>query len=75
MRPERAAVLLLMATLLIVATAPAVSGAGGPPEHANADATSIKAADKKPVDDVTAPRKSASAPGQSRRTTAKRRRR
>jgi len=71
MRPERAAVLLLMATLLIVATAPAVSGAGGPPEHANADATSIKAADKKPVDDVTAPRKSASAPGQIKKNNGK----
>ncbi|MCE5337582.1 MAG: serine/threonine protein kinase [Methanomicrobiaceae archaeon] len=64
MRPERAgwrvALLLLSALLLVAAASPAVSGAGGPPEHSNADPQGIEAAGKTPNDDkVTTPGKSA----------------
>ncbi|MFY1643971.1 serine/threonine protein kinase, partial [Methanoculleus bourgensis] len=54
MRPERAgrgaraAVLILLAALFLVAASPIVSGAGGPPEHANADPRGIEAAGKTP---------------------------
>jgi hypothetical protein len=67
MLPERTAVLLLLSALLLSAACPAVLGAGGPPEHSNADATAIEAAGKQPGDDTdTAPGKSGAAPGQNK---------
>lgn len=66
MRPERAAVLLLAAGLLLAVICPGVSGAGGPPELSGTDAAAIEAAGKTPGDDtVTAPGKSGDAPGQN----------
>lgn len=46
MRPERAAALFIAAALLLAALAPAVAGAGGPPEHASAPETALEAAKK-----------------------------
>ena len=67
MLPERTVVLLLLSALLLSAACPAVLGAGGPPEHSNADATAIEAAGKQPGDDTdTAPGKSGAAPGQNK---------
>jgi hypothetical protein len=65
MRPERSGVLILLSVLLLVAAiSPAVSGAGGPPEHSNADPQGIEAAGKTPNDDkVTTPGKSADGKG------------
>lgn len=50
-RVGRAAVLLLVAALLLAAIAPIVSGAGGPPEHANASPQGIESAGKNPDED------------------------
>lgn len=51
-RGERAAVLILLAALFLVAASPVVSGAGGPPEHSNADPRAIEAAGKTPNEDT-----------------------
>jgi len=53
-RAGRAAVLLLAAALLLAAFAPIVSGAGGPPEHANPSPQGIESAGKNPNDDKNA---------------------
>ncbi len=58
MLPERAgrtAVLLLISALLLAVVFPAVSGAGGPPEHSSASAQGIEAAVKTPDDDKSTP--------------------
>ncbi len=63
MRPERTgrvAVLLLLTALLLAAVCPAVSGAGGPPEHSSASPQGIEAAGKTPNDDTVI------APGQNK---------
>ena len=66
MRPERrewgarACTLILLSALLLVALSPAAAGAGGPPEHSNADPQAIQSASKTPNEDkVTGPGKSA----------------
>jgi hypothetical protein len=67
MRPERAAVLLLAAGLLLLVISPGVSGATGPPELSGTDAAAIEAAGKTPGEDtVTAPGKSGDAPGRNK---------
>ncbi|MGI6502724.1 MAG: serine/threonine-protein kinase [Candidatus Methanoculleus thermohydrogenotrophicum] len=65
MRPEpagrrrRAAVLVLLSALILAPLASSVAGAGGPPEHANADPRGIEAASKTPDrDEKTPPGKS-----------------
>ena len=53
-RAGRAAVLLLAAALLLAAFVPIVSGAGGPPEHANPSPQGIESAGKNPNEDKDA---------------------
>ncbi|MCM2466273.1 serine/threonine-protein kinase [Methanoculleus oceani] len=59
-RAGRAAVLLLISALLLAAVCPAVSGAGGPPEHSSASPQGIESAVKTPTEDKS------TAPGQNR---------
>ncbi|MDK2889479.1 MAG: eukaryotic-like serine/threonine-protein kinase [Methanoculleus sp.] len=59
-RAGRAAVLILVTALLLAAVCPAVSGAGGPPEHSSASPQGIESAEKTPGDDKSA------APGQNK---------
>jgi hypothetical protein len=50
-RAGRAAVLILISALLLAAVCPAVSGAGGPPEHSSASPQGIESAGKMPNED------------------------
>ncbi|KAF5075877.1 serine/threonine-protein kinase [Methanoculleus horonobensis] len=64
-RAGRAAVLLFVAALLLAAFAPAVSGAGGPPEHSSASPQGIESAGNSPNNDKNAgsgPNKGGGAP-------------
>ncbi len=50
-RAGRAAVVILVAALLLAVVCPAVSGAGGPPEHSSASPQGIASAGKTPTED------------------------
>lgn len=64
-RAGRAAVLILVTALLFAVICPAVSGAGGPPEHSNASPQGIESASKAPNEDKNTPPDQSNGKGKS----------